>query len=615
MRTSRAIAALLCCIAPLSAARAPKKVPAKVAKDSKTKVNPVIQKWMRSLTLRDKVAQLVVMPCYGEAINTRSAQYRKYVHEVRDLKIGGLIVMGHVQGGAVHNAEPFAMTAFLNRMQRLAKVPLLVSSDFERGASMRVNSTTAWPHNMAFAAARDLDDTRFEGAFTAKEARALGVNWVFAPDADVNNNPDNPVINTRSYGENPVEVAEHVKAYIEGAHSDPKNMVLVTAKHFPGHGDTAEDSHLGLARLDVDKVRINTVELAPFRAAIAAGVDSVMTAHMAVPALEPESIPATVSSNILTALLRKDLNFQGLTVTDAMDMRGLSQLFPVGEASVRAMEAGADVLLMPLNADEAIKAVVAAVDSGRLTKQRIDESVLRVLTAKAQVGLPNRRFVDVEGVGDVIQSPEADERAQNVADKAVTLVRNEGKILPLADPDKSCVVILTENRNRQQGTHIMDEIRRRNTKTNVVLLDPAMSKADLDAAQGAPGCGAIVIVAYANVSSYRGSVALPGEFTGFVNALLSGTAPVAMISLGNPYLVRSFPNVKTYVATFSTAATSETAAVKAMFGEIPISGHLPVTIPGIAKYGDGIQSPATRQALPPVPTARIQTKHPNRKGS
>jgi beta-N-acetylhexosaminidase len=279
------------------------------------------------------------------------------------------------------------------------------------------------------------------------------------------------------------------------------------------------------------------------------------------------------------------------------------------------MEAGADVLLMPLNADEAIKAVVAAVDSGRLTKQRIDESVLRVLTAKAQVGLPNRRFVDVEGVGDVIQSPEADERAQNVADKAVTLVRNEGKILPLADPDKSCVVILTENRNRQQGTHIMDEIRRRNTKTNVVLLDPAMSKADLDAAQGAPGCGAIVIVAYANVSSYRGSVALPGEFTGFVNALLSGTAPVAMISLGNPYLVRSFPNVKTYVATFSTAATSETAAVKAMFGEIPISGHLPVTIPGIAKYGDGIQTPATRQALPSVPTARIQTKHPNRKGS
>ena len=183
MRMPRALAAaVLCGLAVLSAARAPKKVH---AKPPKSKVNPVVQKWMRSLSLRDKVAQLVMMPCYGEAINTRSAQYRRYVHLVRDLKVGGLIVLGHVQGGAVHNAEPYAMTAFLNKMQRLAKVPLLVSADFERGASMRVNSTTAWPHNMAFAAARDLEDTRFEGAFTAKEARALGVNWLFAPDAEI----------------------------------------------------------------------------------------------------------------------------------------------------------------------------------------------------------------------------------------------------------------------------------------------------------------------------------------------------------------------------------------------------------------------------------------------
>src|SRR5258708_1256283 len=301
MRPSRAlILALLCGFTILAAVRAPKKIPPKPAKAVKPKISPVVQKWMRSMTLRDKVAQLVVMPCYGEAINTRSAVYRRYVHEVRDLKIGGLIVMGHVQGGQVRNAEPYAMAAFLNRMQRLAKVPLLVSADFERGASMRVNNTTAWPHNMAFAAARDLDDSRFEGAFTAKEARALGVNWVFAPDADVNNNADNPVINTRSYGENPVDVAAHVRAYVEGAHSDPKNMVLVTVKHFPGHGDTAEDSHMGMPRLDVNRARLDTVELAPFRAAIAAGVDSIMTAHMAVPALEPENIPATVSSNILT---------------------------------------------------------------------------------------------------------------------------------------------------------------------------------------------------------------------------------------------------------------------------------------------------------------------------
>src|ERR1051326_74563 len=367
---------------------------------------------MRSMSLRDKVAQLIIMPCYGEAINTRSAQYRQYVHLVRDLKVGGLIVLGHVINGTVRNAEPYAMAAFLNRMQRLSQVPLLAAADFERGASMRVTSTTAWPYNMAFAAARDQEAARFEGSFTVKEARAVGINWVFAPDADVNNNPDNPIINIRSYGENPEEVASFVRAYIEGAHSDPNNSVLVTAKHFPGHGDTAEDSHLGLPRLTASRERLNTVELVPFRAAIAAKVDAIMTAHMAVAALEADNIPATVSSNVLTGVLRNELGFQGLIVTDAMDMRGLTQAFGAGEASVRALEAGADCLLMPLKAEDAIHAVVAAVGSGRLTRQRIDESLVRMLSAKVRVGLAKRNLVNVEEVSDVIQSPEADERAQ-----------------------------------------------------------------------------------------------------------------------------------------------------------------------------------------------------------
>lgn len=567
------------------------------------------------MTLREKVAQLVMMPCYGEAINTRSAQYRNYTHLVRDLKIGGLIVLGHIQNGRVSNAEPYAMASFLNRMQRMSKVPLLVGADFERGASMRVNSTTVWPYNMAFGAAHDLDDARYEGAFTAQEARALGVHWIFAPDADVNNNPDNPIINTRSYGENPDEVAAFVRAYIEGAHSDAKNPVLVTAKHFPGHGDTAEDSHMALPRLDVDRARLNAIELVPFRAAIAAGVDSVMTAHLAVPALEPDNIPATVSSNVLTGLLRKEMDFHGLIVTDAMDMRGLTQLFPAGEASVRALEAGTDCLLMPLKADEAINAVVAAVASGRLTKQRIDESVIRLLTAKARVGLPKRKLVDVEDLSDVIQSPEADERAQNVADKAVTLVRNEGNIFQPANPDKTCTVVLAENRYGQQGRRLMEEIHRRGTKMKVTFLDAGMSKPSIDeAAQAAAGCGSIVIAAYASVGAYRGNVALPGEFTGFVNTLLAGNVPVTLISLGSPYLIRSFSNAKAYAATFSTTATSETAAVKAMFGEIPISGRLPVTIPGIAKIGDGIQLPASRPAKPAV-TAAGATRNSKHRGS
>jgi beta-glucosidase-like glycosyl hydrolase len=218
----------------------------------------------------------------------------------------------------------------------------------------------------------------------------MGVNWLFAPVADVNNNPDNPIINIRSFGENPAEVSSFVQAYIAGAHSDRKNPVLVTAKHFPGHGDTTEDSHLTLARLDADRARIEAVEMQPFRAAIASGVDAVMTAHLTVPALEPENIPATVSSKIITGVLRDELGFHGLVVTDAMEMQGLAAMFDTAEASVRAIQAGADVLLMPKRAEDAIRGVVAAVENGRISRRRIDESVTRVLADAKEAGKPRR---------------------------------------------------------------------------------------------------------------------------------------------------------------------------------------------------------------------------------
>src|SRR6202049_2861352 len=234
------------------------------AKDTKKvpdKTPAGVRKWMHSMTLRDKVAQLIVMPIYAEPANTRSATFRKYQHFVRDLHVGGVIVTGFSLNGGLRNAEPYALAATLNRLQKMSKLPLLVGADFERGASMRVASTTLWPYNMAFAAAKDLADATYQGAETARDARAMGVNWVFAPVADVNNNPDNPIINIRSYSESPDEVASFVDAYIMGAHSDSRNPILVTAKHFPGHGDTAEDSHLGLARLDAGRARIGSVEV------------------------------------------------------------------------------------------------------------------------------------------------------------------------------------------------------------------------------------------------------------------------------------------------------------------------------------------------------------------
>ncbi|HZT39235.1 MAG TPA: glycoside hydrolase family 3 N-terminal domain-containing protein [Bryobacteraceae bacterium] len=576
----RPLFVLLACCAIVSAAESP------ADKQSRA----VVQRWMKSMSLRDRVAQLISMPCYGENPGTRSADFRRYRHWVRDLRIGGLIVANRVVNGQVRNAEPFAMALFLNRMQRLARVPLLVSSDFERGASMRVANTTKFPYNMAFAAARDLAATRFEGAETARQARALGVHWVFAPDADVNNNPDNPIINTRSYGENPQDVAEYVAAYIDGAHSDPNHRVLVTAKHFPGHGDTAVDTHLGLARLEGDRARLEAVEFVPFKAAIAHGVDAIMTAHMAAPALEPEAIPATVSRNVLTGVLRNELGFNGLIVTDAMDMQGLAKQFSAGEASVRALEAGADVLLMPPDADQAINAVMAAIRQGRLSRQRIDQSVLKVLNAKARVGLARRRVVDVDEISDAIDTPEAEEIAERVAERALTLLRNQDDIFPVKDSAKACLFVLPENRYSQQGRALLLEIHRRAPAMTARALDPAMPDEVVSglAQTAARSCASVFVAAFDTVGAYRGNVALGGCYPGFLRAVVSA-APTALIAFGNPYLLRSFPDVAGYLATFSAASTSETAVARALFGEIPISGRTPVTIPGFARSGDGIQ--------------------------
>jgi beta-N-acetylhexosaminidase len=244
----------------VSAIGAPKAAP-KTTPEQRT-----AQSILRSLNLHDRVAQLVIGVAYGDAPGSQTKEFQKFRHWVKDVHIGGLIVNNRVQYGLVRTASPHAMVLFLNQMQKLSKVPLLVGGDFERGASMRVRDTTPFPHNMAYGAARDVEASRYEGLMTAREARALGVQWIFAPDSDVNNNPDNPVIGIRSYGENPEDVAQHVAAYIDGAHSDPKNPVLVTAKHFPGHGDTNVDSHLDLARLEASRERMSAVELIPFQA-------------------------------------------------------------------------------------------------------------------------------------------------------------------------------------------------------------------------------------------------------------------------------------------------------------------------------------------------------------
>jgi beta-N-acetylhexosaminidase len=475
-------------------------------------------------------------------------------------------------------------------MQRMAKVPLIVAGDFERGASMRVESTTLFPHAMAFTAGRDVEAARFAGQVTARESRALGFQWVLVPVADVNNNPDNPVINIRSYGENPDDVSAYVKAFIEGARSSGVK-VLTTAKHFPGHGDTAVDSHANLAAITADRARLEAVELAPFRAAIAAGADAVMTAHIGVPALDQPDVPATLSAAVLTQLLRKEMKFEGLISTDALEMGGVAKGFSVGEAAVRALEAGADVLLMPPSPETAIKAVVAAVRQGRLTEKRIEESVLRVLAAKQRVGLDRTRIVEVEAISDTIDTPEAAERAQQIANRAVTLLKNERGLAPIRAGDGTGFLIMIENRYSIQGQALAEQIDKLAPGSTVVTLDPLMTQTAMqDQTRLLETCPHVAALAFASANVYKSGEVLPEGYSALIRSL-AATRPVTLVSLGTPYLVRSFPEVGAYLTTYSPVVTSEMAAVAALFGKIPIGGKLPVTIPGVAKYGEGIEIP------------------------
>lgn len=584
MRTSL-VCLLAVCLA--ASAAAPKRK--KPAPERPPVVSAASARWLKSMSVREKAAQLLMVRFYGDSPNTRSKSYREFVELVRDVRIGGLIVLNRVRMGTVEKAEPYQMAAFLNRMQKLAKVPLIVGGDFERGASMRMNSTTPFPHLMAYGAANDLEATRALGRATAREARAMGVHWVFAPDADVNNNPDNPVINVRAFGGNPQVVAAHVTAFIEGARQEKKNPVLLTVKHFPGHGDTVTDSHMGLAVVEASRERMEEVELVPFRAAIAAGVDSVMTAHLRVAAYEEEEIPGTVSKKILTGLLREQLGFKGIIVTDAMDMQGLSKQFPPGEAAVRAIEAGADLLCVPPNPREAVRAIAAAVESGRLSRKRLDASVLRILEAKVRVGLPKHKLVDLEALSDQLDSAEDEDSASDVARKALTLIKNDGAVLPFRSPGAACYFVLGAGRFSTQGRDLVEAIRARATAAKTFLLEPRLGAAEIEElVRAAALCDGVAVAAYVTASAYRGNVALAGNYPALMDKLIEGGAPLALVALGSPYLARTYPRASACLATFSTARPAELAAVEALFGEIRVDGKLPVTIPGVAEYGFGL---------------------------
>jgi beta-N-acetylhexosaminidase len=591
---------LLCLIFAMTlAGRASKSATAKPKRSAAD--SPWVEKTLKNMSLREKLGQLLVVYYFGEFTSTESGEYKDLVRQVTENHVGGFILGTKRQPLGIERGGVYVAAVLANQMQKRAKVPLIVSADFERGTAMRLDEGTGFPYAMAVAAAGNPQDAYTVGKVTALEARAAGIQWIFAPDADVNDNPDNPIINVRSFGEDPLSVARYVSAFVRGVQ---ENGGLATAKHFPGHGDVSVDSHIALATVPGDRKRLESVELVPFRAAIAAGVGSIMTGHLATPAFEPDpELPATMSPHVLTDLLRKELGFDGLIVTDALDMGGVTTRYPPGEAAVRAVLAGADVLLLSPTVDAALEGLEEAAKSGRLPAARIDESVRRILRAKERLGLAKDRFVDVDALNAKFGKPEFEAAAQDIADRGVTLLRNDAHALPLdaTKPLRLLVVALSGDPDAFPGVDFEDEIRNHVDSVTVLRADTQFSNVQWLKVPSPESYDAAIVGIWVRVADRKGSVGLPDEQAAFVNQILASPKPVIVAGFGSPYVIERFPAAKTWVAEFSTQDVSQRAVARAIFGQNTISGKIPVTVPGVVKRGDGLQLDRTPMTLEPAP--------------
>jgi len=582
-------------------------------------LTPAGEKWaertLHKLTLEEKVGQVFMIWCRASFLNVENPEYLQWREEMQKYHVGSFAMTVHVDGPYLLRSEPYEAAELLNRLQSESKLPLLFAADFERGVSMRLLGTTVFPHAMAFGGDGKMEDAEAFGNITALEARAIGIHWNFFPDADVNSNPANPIINTRSFGEDPKQVGDLVEAYIKGAH---EGGMLTTVKHFPGHGDTATDSHLGVASVNVDRAHLDSIELPPFRQAIAAGVDSVMVAHVTVPALDSDpNHVATISPAIVSDLLEKQLGFKGIIVTDALDMAGLTHLFAnnIGRAAVEAFKAGNDLLLIPADFPASYNAMIQAVQSGEISRERLDHSVLKILKIKASLGLQDARMVDMKALANLVGKPGNLAFGQQVADDAVTLVRDNGKVLPLKSSLKKggtakaglpyttqeethnqVVAVLFSEDVRTESGHVFGrEFRTRIPDARVLYVDPRIAAGMSDEVLKAVD-EAKTVVAAVYVVPTAGRVGNTMAMVDATGALLQqlldrAAGKTAVVAMGNPYLASDFPKIENYMCTFSNASVSEIGAVKALFGEIAIRGHLPVSIPNVALRGTGLERP------------------------
>ncbi len=575
------------------------------AKSGAKKLSPAANVWvestLRKMTVDEKIGQLLFTTYHGSFTTMDAAAYQQIMHDVKDLHVGGFINVTRMSPLGIVKSQAYPTAVLNNQLQAKSKLPLLIGADFERGTAMRLDEGTSFPTAMALAAGGNLKDAYAMGKITALEARAVGIHWIYAPDADVNNNPGNPIINTRSFGEDPERVAQFVSAFVLGVQ---ENGGLATAKHFPGHGDTAADSHIDLPVIRADRARLDDLELVPFRAAISMHVDSIMTGHLNVPALEPDpNTPATLSHIILTDLLRKQLGYQGLIVTDAMDMGGITVRYAPGEAAVRAVVAGVDALLMPPVPDAAFEALQAAVKSGRISKERLDASVRRILQAKARLGLHSNRLVDVNAINQKFGSVAWEREAQEISDRGVTLLRDTPHRLPLdgIKPSRALLLAFYADPEPYPGKDLERELRSRFDSVATLRADTRFVNASGLKLPPTDSYDVAILALFVRVSDRKGNVDVPAEQAALAEQLYKTGKPIITVGFGSPYLIEKFPQAETWLAAFGISDVAQISVARALFGQIPVRGHLPVTIPGVnLKAGFGMELPANPMTVQPM---------------
>jgi beta-N-acetylhexosaminidase len=552
---------------------------------------------LASLSLREKAAQIVWPSVYGDFVSGDSPQWRRLSDYIQKEKVGGF---------TISVGSPTEVAAKLNALQSMSQVPLLFGADLEAGAGFRarggyfvpngidLGGAIVFPPEMAVGATRDTTLAYEQGRLTAVEGRALGIHIAYAPVLDVNNNPENPVINTRSYGEDPELDARLGVAFIHGVQD---HGMIATGKHFPGHGDTGTNSHLALPVVTVSRSRLDTVELVPFRAAVNGGVGAIMSFHGAMPALDSSNVPGTLSPKVLTALLRGELGFKGIIISDAMDMRGVLDQYGSDEAVKRAIAAGIDVLIQPLDVSQTIDAVVAGVREGRYTEARLDSSVRRVIETKRRLGLAQRKLVDLNALRFLVGDSSNLQIARRVAEKSITLVRDSLRQVPIATGStKVLSITLARRADLGAGNAFNAELRTGlpNLRTEFMATEDApLNFPRLIAA--ADSADVTIVGSYVGQNWDAVSASAPQAFANFVQTLVQRGRKPIVVAFGNPYLLQQLPSIGAYLVAWGGFPVSQTAAARALLGSSAISGHLPITIPPYAGRGTGIErSPVSK---------------------